>query len=317
MKGDGQLCDGLTTPWQCQHCLLTSSSLFRLAESILPSPLQPVLWEGLSQTPILARLRGARGMALDMKDRKVKMRQALELPDVILSHSRYVQHMLAQAGLSQRIKHLPNGHEMSWAARYQGKSDSSILRFGYMGQIKKTKGVHLLIEAFQSLGLNGSARLDIWGDLAKHPSYTQRLKTLVGSTDRIALRGRFERNQLAQVLAEIDVLVVPSLWYENAPLVIQESFAAKTPVIATNLGGMAEAIKPDINGLLFERDDVADLARQLKRIVDEPELLRRLQAHVPPVKTIAEEVTELEEIYQGLICHKQHIWSTCDHPIER
>jgi glycosyltransferase involved in cell wall biosynthesis len=103
------------------------------------------------------------------------------------------------------------------------------------------------------------------------------------------------------VLSEIDVIVVPSLWYENAPLVIQEAFATKTPVITTNLGGMAEAVDHGINGLLFERGDVADLARQLRRIVNEPELLDGLRAHIPTVKTIDEEVTELEANYRDLI----------------
>ena len=94
---------------------------------------------------------------------------------------------------------------------------------------------------------------------------------------------------------------MPSLWYENAPLVIQEAFATKTPVLTTNLGGMAEAVKHNVNGLLFERGNIDDLAKQLQRITDEPGLIERLREGIPPVKRIEEEVTELELIYQQLV----------------
>lgn len=308
VRGDGKLCSGLTTPQDCQQCLLTSSGLYHRTQSVLPSRIQFALWNVIIKTPVLARLRGARGMALDMADRKAKMKQVLELPNRILAHSRFVQNMFAQTGVSQRVEYLPNGHELSWASDYQGKSKSSMLRFGFMGQVGPTKGVELLIEAFQIAHLRNAAHLDIWGDLNKHKDYTNTLKALIGNSDSISLRGRFARDQLADVLAEIDVLVVPSIWYENAPLVIYEAFATKTPVIATNLGGMAEAITHDVNGLLFERGNVADLARQLRRLVKEPGLLQRLQAGVPQVKTIGEEVTELEAVYrQATIRRKQPI----------
>ncbi len=300
LRGNGRLCNGQTTPWQCQQCLLESSKLFRATQLLTPASLQPTLWNRISHTPVFARMRGVRGMVLDVADRQTKMKQALELPDVILSHSQFVQRMFAQANLSQRVTHLPNGHEMSWASNYRGKRQSSVLRIGYMGQIGETKGVHILIEAFRKIDSNGDARLDIWGDISKHKTYIQQLQALAGNSKLIALRGRFKRAQLADVLAEIDVLVVPSLWYENAPLVIYEAFAAKTPVIATDLGGMAEAVTHEVNGLLFERGNADDLAEQLQRIVDQPGFIDRLRAGIAPVKTIDEEITELELIYKTL-----------------
>ena len=99
-------------------------------------------------------------------------------------------------------------------------------------------------------------------------------------------------------------MVVPSLWYENAPLVIREAFAANIPVIATNLGGMAEVVAHEVNGLLFERGNADDLAIQLRRIVEEPGLLGQLYQRVPPVKTIEEESAELAAIYHALIKKK-------------
>jgi glycosyltransferase involved in cell wall biosynthesis len=72
-------------------------------------------------------------------------------------------------------------------------------------------------------------------------------------------------------------------------------------VVATDLGGMSEFVKHEENGLLFELENVEDLARQLRRLGEEPGLLERLRAGIGPVKTVEENVDELEELYSTLI----------------
>lgn len=307
VRGDNTLCEGQTTPWECQKCLLMSSKFNQRIQPAIPAPLHRAFWKAISGVPALRRLRGARGMLLDMTRRKMEMKLTLQAPEAILSHSRLVQGLIAKAGLSERVVHLRNGIDISWAKEYQGKSSSQGVRFGYLGQITEIKGVHLLVQAFQRAVLKGNERLDIWGDLNREIHYANRLKDLIASSKSVNLRGRFDRSQLAGILAEIDVLVVPSIWHENAPLVIQEAFASKTPVIATDLGGMSEAVSNEVNGLLFERGNVNDLARQLQRIVTEPNLLDRLRRGISPVKTIGEETDELQELYRNLITAKKQM----------
>jgi glycosyltransferase involved in cell wall biosynthesis len=99
----------------------------------------------------------------------------------------------------------------------------------------------------------------------------------------------------------MDVLVVPSRWYENGPGVIFEAFAAGVPVVATDLGGMSEFVRPEKDGLLFGLEDHDDLARQLRRLLEEPGLLESLRAGIRPVKTVQENVDELETLYGGLL----------------
>lgn len=307
LRSDDQLCDGRTTPRECQECLLNSSHLYLRTKSMLSSHLQPALWYGIAQVPLLARRRGARGMAIDMNQRKMQMRKELERPNLILAHSRFVQKMVVQAGLSPRVVHLSNGLDLGWAAAYGGKSRSPLVRFGYIGQITKIKGIHLLVQAFQQIAITACTRLDIWGDLAREPIYGQELRHLVADHPAIALRGPFKRAQLAEVLAEIDVLVVPSMWYENAPLVIAEAFATQTPVIATNLGGMAEAVTHEQNGLLFERGNVVDLGNQLRRILEDPDLLATLRSGIDPVKGVDQEILQLEALYVALMAEPEKI----------
>ena len=213
----------------------------RMNKAALPKSAQALMWKKLAHLPVLAKERGMRGMLLNMEERKWMMRESMTLPDLILSHSVFLQQIFAQH-TSTPIKIVPHGHELDWLKDYQGKTRADKLRFGYIGQLQWSKGVHVLIEAFKRAKLGEQASLHIWGDPTRNTGYVQTLSSLIEGSPQIALRGRFEQDQLARVLGDIDVMVVPSLWYENAPLVIREAFAANIPVIATNLGGMAEVV---------------------------------------------------------------------------
>jgi glycosyltransferase involved in cell wall biosynthesis len=100
-------------------------------------------------------------------------------------------------------------------------------------------------------------------------------------------------------------LVVPSLWYENSPNVILEAFAHGTPVIASNHGGLSELVQDGRNGLLFPPGDAASLGRQLQQLLDEPDLLPRLRLGIPPVRSMAEELDALEELYRSVLSRRQ------------
>jgi glycosyltransferase involved in cell wall biosynthesis len=96
------------------------------------------------------------------------------------------------------------------------------------------------------------------------------------------------------------VVVVPSVWYENSPNTILEAFAHHTPVIVSALGGMAELVQDGVNGLHFAPRDPSDLAAKLRRLIDDRQLMARLQAGIAPVKTAASEMAELTSIYRSL-----------------
>jgi glycosyltransferase involved in cell wall biosynthesis len=127
---------------------------------------------------------------------------------------------------------------------------------------------------------------------------------LAANLNNVNFCGTYPHEKSAEIFANLDVLVVPSLWYDF-PLIIYEAFATNTPIVATNLGGMAEAVTDEVNGLLFERNNVNELANQLRRIIAEGGLLERLQNGVPRVKTTQVEVNEIEKIYQDLINKKE------------
>jgi glycosyltransferase involved in cell wall biosynthesis len=300
LRSDGEICDGITTARQCQSCLMDNAGISRKLSKIgFSSDSRALLWEKLSQLKVVSRQRGFRGHLLDMNERKRLLKDALELPDVVLSHSKVVRDTFA-VHTNREILILRNGHDLSWFKPLDRKKTDYRLQIGYVGQIIPVKGVHVLIEAYKRLGLNGNSKLSIWGDPYKNVEYTRRLETLIADEPAISLRGSFRHDDLTGVFSDIDVLVVPSIWLENAPLVIQEAFVTQTPVIASNIGGMAEAVTHEVNGLLFECGNVDELARLFQRLVAEPELLDTLRAGIPKVKRIEDEVDELEDIYSQL-----------------
>ena len=110
-----------------------------------------------------------------------------------------------------------------------------------------------------------------------------------------------KKNRVENAFAGIDVLVVPSIWLENAPFVIREAFTAGVPVVASDLGGMAEMVDHEVNGLLFTPGDADALGRALARLASEPVLVDRLRRGIPPVMTIEDDAAQLRSLYREQI----------------
>ena len=87
-------------------------------------------------------------------------------------------------------------------------------------------------------------------------------------------------------MAGVQWVVVPSIWWENAPLVIQEAFQHRRPVIASGIGGMAEMVKDGVNGLHVQPDDPIDLARVMRRAIEEAGLHKQLMQGIRPARDI-------------------------------
>jgi glycosyltransferase involved in cell wall biosynthesis len=179
------------------------------------------------------------------------------------------------------------------------------LQIGYIGQLAEQKGVDVLIAAMRRLA-DAPITLRLYGNPNQFPAYTARLRQLAGHDPRIELAGTYRgAAERRAVLDSFDVIVVPSVWYENNPMSINEALGHGLPVVTSNLGSMPEAVSDGINGLLFRRGDDADLARQLRRLVDEPDLLARLQAGITPRPSVADEVNQVTRVYQQLLAARR------------
>jgi glycosyltransferase involved in cell wall biosynthesis len=300
VAGGGTLCDGQVAEQECVRCLAFTAKAYRWPRRVLGADMAMRLLHRISKHGGLTRVRGLRGMAMDIQDRRVKVQDALQRADRVLIGAYAARDVFRHNGFTMAIDVVPYGHDLSWLRRYGGKAPREVIHFGFIGQIAPVKGPQLLIAAYKIARQPGRTRLLVYGNMEKAREFGEALRRLAGGRPDIEFRGTYPHAKSAEVFEQIDVLVVPSLW-SDYPLIIGEAFAAQTPVITTDLGGMREFVQPEINGLLFRRGVTDDLARQLRRVITEPTLLAQLRAGIPHVKGMDEAADEMMEIYRRMI----------------
>jgi glycosyltransferase involved in cell wall biosynthesis len=232
-----------------------------------------------------------------LAERSRVMQEALSCADLLIAPSNYLRMKYLEAGIVAPGKIIYSDYGFDHGP-FAGlvRSGSDHLRLGFMGTPVEHKGAHVAIEAMNRLR-DTDVELLVYGDLSWFPAYARRLRSLA-KNPRVRFMGRFENRDAARVLSGLDALVAPSLWYENSPLTIHEAFMARVPVIASDLGGMAELLANG-GGLTFKPGDPADLARVVRGLIAGPGKLESLRQSIPAVKTIAENAQELLHYYAG------------------
>lgn len=184
-------------------------------------------------------------------------------PDLVTSPSQFVLDYHSKMGFfphSKKMK-LSNGIEIDNynPPQKNARSNFNIL---FVGRLGRHKGVHTLIEAVRKMN-NKEIHLHIIGK----GDYKEKLENLAENDERITFHGAVPDKDLPSFYKMADVTVVPSIWLEVAPVVIQESFLAGTPVIGSRIGGIPEMIRHEYNGLLFKPNDTDDLIHMLQRLI--------------------------------------------------
>ena len=242
------------------------------------------------------------GMVEQLLKRYADNFETLGMVDAVLSHSRFLIEMFNQSGVDARgFVHCPNGFDYAKVkSNKRGCDRRETINFGFIGTLLPHKGVEVLVDAFKRVP-SDNVRLKIYGGCFQEREYYSRLLAKAEEDKRIEFCGDYDLNNIARVLEEINVVVVPSLWYENAPLVISTAQAFGIPVIATKLGGMKEMVLDGINGFTFKLGDAADLADKIHLIAANPNVLADLSKNKMPPPRIESEAFLLETLYSGLI----------------
>ena len=173
------------------------------------------------------------------------------------------------------------------------------LRVGYVGTLVWHKGVHMLLDAVRRLPAD-AYELKIFGSPDVFPEYAAGLRTQAAGLP-VRFMGAFDHEHVAGVYAQLDVLVVPSLWLENSPLVIHEALMAGIPVVGARIGGIADLVENGRNGLLYDPTSPGELEAMLRGLIENPDRLCGLAAALPRVKSIAEDAREWEAAYADVL----------------
>jgi glycosyltransferase involved in cell wall biosynthesis len=266
LRGNGELCDGPDNGRNClQYCF------------------PHVDWER-------------------MQRRNSDARMLVDCCDLLLSPSRFLISLFNHVGFISGDRFVLSRHGFDYT-RKKNHFDRQLgkeITFGYIGTIQYHKGVHVMVEAFQKCS-NQNIRLQVWGGCFNEIDYERNLIETAKEDPRIEFKGYYEFNEVEKILQGIDVVIVPSIWYENAPLTISTSLAYGIPVITSDVGGMSEMVKDGQNGLTFRIGDPDDLSKKIGLIADTPGLVVKFERNIRYPIRVEEEAFNTELVYKQIL----------------
>jgi glycosyltransferase involved in cell wall biosynthesis len=185
----------------------------------------------------------------------------------------------------------------------QCRSASGELLLGYFGRLDPTKGADVVIEALRR-ALKASVRFEIYG--IRQPgceTYAAKLEDASAKDPRIALRPVLPPDAVSEAMARCDLVVVPSRCLETGPLVALEAFAAGTPVLGAGLGGIAELVTDQVDGLLIPPEDPDAWASAIAALAKAPQSVAHLRAGVRPPRTMDDVGHDMAGLYRTLLAN--------------
>ena len=237
----------------------------------------------------------------DFRLRELHIGGALAQVDHFIAPSQFLWDRYVAWGLAaERISVLPNGLPPIDPAPVRASARRD--RFAFFGHINRFKGATVALAASARLSRNGVAhRLALHGGTDHQaPDTLARFNEARDAAPDAHYFGPYRRADMPRLIGDADWVVFPSEWWENAPLVINEAFAHRRPVIASAIGGAAELVQDGVNGLLFPVSDAAGLATAMRRAAEELGLWERLVDGITPPVAISESAARHRALYDKL-----------------
>lgn len=194
-----------------------------------------------------------------------------------IAPSRFLASRFVDWGIeADRISYIENGlaNLPSPAPSRRKAGDNDAWIFGYFGQITPFKGLATLLDAADLMAryedLPERISIRIHGNMVgQSEDFLRRFDAAVEKHTFLHYAGSYDNRTVSRLMSECDYIVMPSIWWENSPVVIQEAFAVGRPVICSGIGGMAEKVHDRVSGLHFRPRDHVDLLRVLELAASE------------------------------------------------
>lgn len=215
--------------------------------------------------------------------------------DIFIAPSKKLKSKLVENGVpTKKAIYIGSGINNNNLKNIQ-KTKSKKIRFAFIGSLSIHKGIKVLIESFDTIK---DAVLEIYGFTSEE---NKKEYMNLAKNKNIHFMGSFEHDEIGKIFAKTDILIVPSICMENSPLTIREAFMSRTPVIASDIGGLSEMVHDGKTGLLLKVGDSRDLFEKIKYFINNPSEVERMSKEIKKVKTIGENTKEIEAIYKDLI----------------
>jgi len=239
--------------------------------------------------------------------RELYLKRFFRMVDHFISPSRFLADRYVAWGLpADAVSVIENGmpEHAPLPAAANAPGTSGTLRLGFFGQISKLKGIGVIIDAASILDKEevGGVQFDIYGDYSNQPpAFREEFEAqLAKAPPNFKYLGPYDNSRVHALMAGVDAVLVPSIWWENSPLVIQEALLAGRPLIVSDIGGMAEKVRDGLDGFHFRTGSAQSLAALAKTLAGEPERLLHLQSTLAVPPTVAETAAETFALYRRL-----------------
>jgi glycosyltransferase involved in cell wall biosynthesis len=238
--------------------------------------------------------------------REQYIKSFFRLVDIFISPSEFLRERYIAWGIEpERITVIENGLPEGDKVPPRPLQSREVRgRFAYFGQINPYKGVDVILEAFARLPKKTKKQvtLDIFGSALKNqtPEFQEKIAGLLAKcNDMVRLHGPYEPEEMPRLMADVDWVIMGSVWWENSPLVIQEAFKFGRPLITPDIGGMAEKVRPGEGGVQFRVGDAVSLASRIEGVVSDPEAYEQLLKALPDYPHISDAVVHHLSLYSA------------------
>ncbi len=218
--------------------------------------------------------------------RELFARGMLGLADAFVSPSRFLAERYVKWGIEEdKLRVIENGIivDAAMPPRELQGPDPRRNRFAYFGQMTPFKGVDVLIDAVsripEEIWGKDSCLMIFGGNLERQPiEFQERMKKLIADAGhRVRFYGTYQNGDMPRLMRSVDWVVLPSVWWENSPVVIQEALLHGRPMICSDIGGMAEKVRDGKDGLHFRAGSSQDLADRIVEVLGDTQTWDRLR----------------------------------------
>ncbi|MDI7865244.1 glycosyltransferase family 4 protein [Rhizobiaceae bacterium n13] len=247
--------------------------------------------------------------------REVFARGMLNLADAFISPSRFLAERYVKWGLEEEKLHvIENGIAVETgvpARELQGRKPRRN-RFAYFGQITPFKGVDVLIDAISRIPKEiwgeDSSLMIFGGNLERQPiEFQERMNKLIADAGhRVRFYGSYQNSEMPRLMRSVDWVVLPSIWWENSPVVIQEALLHGRPMICSDIGGMAEKVRDGMDGLHFRAGSSQDLADRIVEVLSDTKSWDRLRVSMRQPADYLSCAREHVRLYRSLLLQKDN-----------
>ncbi|NJM27249.1 MAG: glycosyltransferase family 4 protein [Pseudanabaena sp. RU_4_16] len=302
MRWGTEICDGKVDLHACARCTLQGLGLDRTSAKTIGS-LPPQIGQWLGRL----NLQGGALTALRMTElislRHAALNALLSEVDRIVAVCNWVEDVLLINHVSpDKITVIRQGlcHNLLETTNSSQRPATNNLKIAFLGRLHPTKGIHILIGALRALP-QLPISLDIYGISNANDAYLQELQAMAAKDLRITFKPSVPAENVISTLKGYDFLAVPSQWLETGPLVVLEAFAARVPVIGSNLGGIAELVRHEVNGILVEPSSVSEWGQAFQKVCEDRELQMRLSTGIEIPQGMEAVATQMLSIYRAVL----------------